>query len=103
MKILVCVKQVPDMESRFKPAADGLWFDDCGCFSGDLMPCGSYSGYCEPGYRARISKDGDKMEILGIVPEKPLPDGTWETCGRCKKQWPHNLDKCPHCGNEVVF
>lgn len=26
MKILVCVKQVPDMESRFKPAADGLWF-----------------------------------------------------------------------------
>ncbi|MCK4503475.1 MAG: electron transfer flavoprotein subunit beta/FixA family protein [Desulfuromonadales bacterium] len=28
MKILVCVKQVPDMESRFKPAADGLWFDE---------------------------------------------------------------------------
>ena len=27
MKILVCIKQVPDMESRFKPAADGLWFD----------------------------------------------------------------------------
>lgn len=28
MKILVCVKQVPDMESRFKPASDGLWFDE---------------------------------------------------------------------------
>jgi electron transfer flavoprotein beta subunit len=28
MKILVCIKQVPDMESRFKPAADGLWFDE---------------------------------------------------------------------------
>ena len=27
MKILVCIKQVPDMESRFKSAADGLWFD----------------------------------------------------------------------------
>ncbi|MCP3177711.1 electron transfer flavoprotein subunit beta/FixA family protein [Desulfuromonas sp. KJ2020] len=28
MKLLVCIKQVPDLESRFKPAADGLWFDD---------------------------------------------------------------------------
>lgn len=28
MKILVCIKQVPDMESRFKPAADGLWFNE---------------------------------------------------------------------------
>ena len=28
MKILVCIKQIPDMESRFKPAADGLWFDE---------------------------------------------------------------------------
>jgi electron transfer flavoprotein beta subunit len=28
MKILVCIKQVPDMESRFKPAADGLWFEE---------------------------------------------------------------------------
>lgn len=28
MKILVCVKQVPDMESRFKPNAEGTWFDD---------------------------------------------------------------------------
>lgn len=28
MKILVCIKQVPDMESRFKPNAAGVWFDD---------------------------------------------------------------------------
>ena len=28
MKILVCIKQVPDMESRFKPNADGIWFDE---------------------------------------------------------------------------
>ncbi|MBU5637690.1 electron transfer flavoprotein subunit beta/FixA family protein [Geomonas sp. Red69] len=26
MKILVCVKQVPDMESRFRPDADGVWY-----------------------------------------------------------------------------
>jgi len=26
MKILVCIKQVPDMESRFKPDAAGVWF-----------------------------------------------------------------------------
>jgi electron transfer flavoprotein beta subunit len=28
MKILVCIKQVPDMESRFKPDADERWFDE---------------------------------------------------------------------------
>ncbi len=28
MKILVCIKQVPDMESKFKIGADGTWYDD---------------------------------------------------------------------------
>jgi len=28
MKILVCIKQVPDMESKFKVAADGTWYDN---------------------------------------------------------------------------
>lgn len=28
MKILVCIKQVPDMESRFKPNAGKVWYDD---------------------------------------------------------------------------
>lgn len=28
MKILVCVKQVPDMESRFKVNSEGVWFDE---------------------------------------------------------------------------
>jgi len=28
MKILVCVKQVPDMESKFKVNAEGTWYDD---------------------------------------------------------------------------
>lgn len=28
MKILVCIKQVPDMESKFKVAASGTWYDD---------------------------------------------------------------------------
>jgi electron transfer flavoprotein beta subunit len=26
MKLLVCIKQVPDMESRFKPDANGTWY-----------------------------------------------------------------------------
>lgn len=26
MKLLVCIKQVPDMESRFKPNGQGVWF-----------------------------------------------------------------------------
>ena len=28
MKILVCIKQVPDMESKFKVDASGTWYDD---------------------------------------------------------------------------
>jgi len=28
MKILVCIKQVPDMESRFRPDSTGVWFSD---------------------------------------------------------------------------
>ncbi|MGZ6347075.1 MAG: electron transfer flavoprotein subunit beta/FixA family protein [Anaerolineales bacterium] len=28
MKILVCVKQVPDMESRFKVNTEGVWYDE---------------------------------------------------------------------------
>lgn len=28
MKILVCIKQVPDMESRFQAGGDGLWYDE---------------------------------------------------------------------------
>jgi electron transfer flavoprotein beta subunit len=28
MKILVCIKQVPDMESRFRPDSAGVWFSD---------------------------------------------------------------------------
>lgn len=28
MKILVCIKQVPDMESRFRPNGAGVWFEE---------------------------------------------------------------------------
>ncbi len=28
MKILVCIKQVPDMESRFKVNGEGIWYDE---------------------------------------------------------------------------
>lgn len=30
MNILVCIKQVPDMEGRFEPNAAGSWFDEAG-------------------------------------------------------------------------
>ena len=28
MNILVCIKQVPDMESRFKPDSAGVWYQE---------------------------------------------------------------------------
>ncbi|MBV5319471.1 MAG: electron transfer flavoprotein subunit beta/FixA family protein [Chlorobium phaeobacteroides] len=30
MKLLVCIKQIPDMESQFKPDENGSWFEESG-------------------------------------------------------------------------
>lgn len=39
--------------------------NECGCTIGDLLPCHSYCGFCEPGY---MGKDGF-MYLEKGVPE----------------------------------
>lgn len=46
---------------------DGLCNDnECGCFVGDLMPCGDPGEHCEAGHKVRCDYDGE--ECNGIAP-----------------------------------
>ncbi len=46
---------------------DGLWYTNCGCFTGDLMPCSSFSGHCQGGYTVKV---GNEKEIHPDKPEQ---------------------------------
>ena len=39
---------------------DGLWTEDCGCGTGDLMPCGEFGANCQPAY-VRMGDDDDEF------------------------------------------
>jgi len=68
MKLLVCIKQVPDMESRFKPDANGSWYADT-----DLAwRMNEYDEYAvEEAVRLR-EKLGDSctLTVLSIGPDR---------------------------------
>ena len=68
MKILVCIKQFPDMESRFRPAADGTWFDEA-----DLaFRMNEYDEYAVE-QAVRLKEElGDEVEVtvLSIGPDR---------------------------------
>ena len=68
MKILVCVKQVPDLESRFKPNAAGIWYDEA-----DLaFRMNEYDEYAvEQAVRLR-EQQGDTADVtvLSIGPDR---------------------------------
>jgi len=51
-----------------KRGYDGLCYpeEECGCQIGDLMPCDSYCGECQPGY---LHKDG----LMYLAPEEEKP------------------------------
>lgn len=68
MKILVCMKQVPDMESKFKIAADGLWYE-----GSDLAwRMNEYDEYAvEQAVRLKEQVGGDSdITVLSIGPER---------------------------------
>jgi electron transfer flavoprotein beta subunit len=68
MKILVCIKQVPDLESRFKPNAAGVWFDEA-----DLAwRMNEYDEYAvEEAVRLREQLgDAAELTVLSIGPER---------------------------------
>jgi electron transfer flavoprotein beta subunit len=68
MKLLVCVKQVPDLESRFKPNAAGVWYDEA-----DLAwRMNEYDEYAvEQAVQLREKAgSGTELTVLSIGPDR---------------------------------
>jgi len=68
MKLLVCIKQVPDMESRFKPNGSGSWFEET-----DLAwRMNEYDEYAvEEAVRLREQLgEGTELTVLSIGPDR---------------------------------
>lgn len=68
MKLLVCIKQVPDLESRFKPDAAGTWYSET-----DLaFRMNEYDEYAvEQAVQLREKLgDGCELTVLSIGPER---------------------------------
>jgi electron transfer flavoprotein beta subunit len=67
MKILVCIKQVPDMESRFKINATGNWYDPT-----DLAwRMNEYDEYAvEQGVQLKESVGAAELVVVSIGPER---------------------------------
>lgn len=68
MKLLVCIKQVPDMESRFKPDAKGTWYSET-----DLAwRMNEYDEYAvEEAVRLREKLgEGCELTVLSIGPDR---------------------------------
>jgi electron transfer flavoprotein beta subunit len=68
MKLLVCIKQVPDLESRFKPDAAGVWYNET-----DLaFRMNEYDEYAvEQAVQLREKLgDGTELTVLSIGPDR---------------------------------
>lgn len=68
MKLLVCIKQVPDLESRFKPNAEGNWYSET-----DLAwRMNEYDEYAvEQAVQLREKLgDGAELTVLSIGPDR---------------------------------
>jgi len=77
---------------------DGLYTDSygCGCEDDDLIPCGDYTGDCQPGYK--VPCDCGECEWREcerrIVPERnreadtPYRGTVWAECDKCGAQCP---------------
>jgi electron transfer flavoprotein beta subunit len=66
MKLLVCIKQVPDMESKFRIDADGVWYD-----RGDLAwRMNEYDEYAVEQAVKVKEQTGADLTVLCIGPEQ---------------------------------
>ena len=67
MKILVCIKQVPDMESKFKVATNSIWYEDA-----DLAyRMNEYDEYAvEEAVRLKEKTGDADITVLSIGPER---------------------------------
>ena len=91
MNILVCIKQVPDMESKFKVGADGTWYD-----SADLAwRMNEYDEYAVEQAVQLKEKTGGDLTVLCIG-----PDRVKETM---KKALAMGCDRGVHVADETSF
>jgi len=92
MKVLVCIKQVPDLESRFKPNAEGLWFNET-----DLAwRMNEYDEYAvEQAVRLREQLgEGAELTVLSIGPDRVVE--------AIKKALAMGADKAVHVQDPAV-
>jgi electron transfer flavoprotein beta subunit len=92
MKLLVCIKQVPDMESRFKPNAGNTWFDET-----DLaFRMNEYDEYAvEEAVRLREQLgDAAELTVLSIGPDRVVE--------AIKKALAMGADKAVHIQDPAV-
>jgi electron transfer flavoprotein beta subunit len=67
MKILVCIKQVPDMESRFKLNDGGGWYDTANL----AWRMNEYDEYAvEQAVQLKEQTDGAELVVLSVGPER---------------------------------
>ncbi len=68
MKILVCIKQVPDPDSRFRPNAGGTWIDE----TDTAFRINEYDEYAvEQALRLKEQLDGDTgVTVLSVGPDR---------------------------------
>ena len=91
MNILVCIKQVPDMESKFKVGSDGAWYD-----SADLAwRMNEYDEYAVEQAVQLKEKTGGDLTVLCIG-----PDRVKETM---KKALAMGCDRGVHVADEAAF
>lgn len=91
MNILVCIKQVPDMESKFKVGAAGTWYD-----SADLAwRMNEYDEYAVEQAVQLKEKTGGDLTVLCIG-----PDRVKETM---KKALAMGCDRGVHVADEASF
>jgi len=91
MNILVCIKQVPDMESKFKVGGDGTWYDGA-----DLAwRMNEYDEYAVEQAVQLKEKTGGDLTVLCIG-----PDRVKETM---KKALAMGCDRGVHVADEASF
>jgi electron transfer flavoprotein beta subunit len=92
MKLLVCIKQVPDLESRFKPDATGVWFNET-----DLAwRMNEYDEYgVEQAVQLReMLGDAAELTVLSIGPDRVVE--------AIKKALAMGADKAVHIRDQAV-
>ncbi|MDA8129986.1 MAG: electron transfer flavoprotein subunit beta/FixA family protein [Elusimicrobia bacterium] len=92
MKILVCIKQIPDMASKFKPNAAGSWFSEA-----DLaFRMNEYDEYAvEEAVKLREKDPASELAVLSVGPARVVE--------ALKKALAMGCDRAVHVPDEEAY